>query len=705
MRRCFLLSLLIIIVVLVLMNKNEGATTFGSSVAVSATAGVTEDEPSIFVDSNGKIHAVWYQYISTTNRIRYSSSTDGINFASPVTVDSLSSANNVNPDIAVDSNDKIFVVWRSGSDIYISNSTDGSTWGTNILVDNSGGICSSPAIAIDKNNYIHVSWDDTRNGNYDIFYAKSIDNGSTFGGNKRVDDTGSGISDQRYPDIAVDSSDNIHIVWQDYRSGTTWDIYYAKSIDGGSSFGTNKKVDDSTSGAQDNPSIAVDVNNKIHVSWSDTRNGNYDIYYANSTTGASFNPNVPVSIGAQDVGNVSIGVEGTYIYVVWQDNRNANYDIYYKESLDGGISFTGETTVYSGANNQVKPTISVKGYRNVVWQDFRSDASGDIYFARNLNIPPNPPTLNLPENDTWVITSTPKFTWSFSDPDLGDSQSGYQVQIADNEGFTSPVYDSGEVTSSLQQHTTTSSISDGYWWWRVRTKDSGGVFGGWAKRYVKIDTSIPTTSAPTDSGLWITSKEITWSWSASVDSPSGISGYNISIGTTLGGSDIINDLWLGNITTYKYSYGVNGTTYYAKIRAKDNAGNLGSYGLSSDGITVDITIPEAYAPYPEGIYSPTSSVKFSWIGVSDYPSGIEGYYISIGNVPNGNDIVNELWVGNILSYTYSSGIDGKTYYAKIKAKDFAGNIGSYSDSSSGTTVDTTKPSKVVVLDDGLYTTS
>lgn len=55
------------------------------------------------------------------------------------------------------------------------------------------------------------------------------------------------------------------------------------------------------------------------------------------------------------------------------------------------------------------------------------------------------------------------------------------------------------------------------------------------------------------------------------------------------------------------------------------------------------------------------------------------------------------------SFTYT-GSHGQTYYAKIKAKDRAGNISLYSDSSGGIKIDLTPPSTPVVADDGKWTT-
>jgi len=62
--------------------------------------------------------------------------------------------------------------------------------------------------------------------------------------NMRIDDDSSS-NPQYYPAVATDGSGNVYAVWQDLRNGN-WDIYFAKSTDGGVTFGTNVRVDDDT---------------------------------------------------------------------------------------------------------------------------------------------------------------------------------------------------------------------------------------------------------------------------------------------------------------------------------------------------------------------------------------------------------------------------------------------------------------------------
>jgi len=82
------------------------------------------------------------------------------------------------------------------------------------------------------------------------------------------------------PEIAEDSSNNIHIVWEDdinWSSGK-YDIFYKKSTDGGVSWLASKRLI-WTSGYSKYPAITTDLMDSIYVVWEDDTPGNKEIYY------------------------------------------------------------------------------------------------------------------------------------------------------------------------------------------------------------------------------------------------------------------------------------------------------------------------------------------------------------------------------------------------------------------------------------------
>jgi len=328
-----------------------------------------------------------------------------ITFGANVRVDDTgtSTSEQQGPSLAVDTTGNIYTVWdddRGGgvghSDIYFAKSTDGGTsFGPNVRVDDTGtsdSWQSDTSVTVDATGNIYVVWYDRRNGNWDMYFAKSTNGGASFGPNVRVDNSGTSTSEQRHPSIAVDPNGNIYVVWYDKRNGN-WDIYFAKSTNGGVSFGPNVRVDDTgaSTSVQVYASVCTDANGRIYVVWIDNRNGNWDIYFARSTDGGvSFESNVQVDDGrayiqSQNIPSVAADPAGN-IYVVWHASLTGNWDIYFARSTDGGVSFGPNVRVDdTGASTSVQSFASIatdiNGNIYVVWYDKRNGNS-DIYFAK-----------------------------------------------------------------------------------------------------------------------------------------------------------------------------------------------------------------------------------------------------------------------------------------------------------------------------------
>jgi len=95
--------------------------------------------------------------------------------------------------------------------------------------------------------------------------------------------------------------------------------------------------------------------------------------------------------------------------------------------------------------------------------------------------------------------------------------------------------------------------------------------------------------------------------------------------------------------------------------------------------------PEAAAPFIAD-----TLVAFSWQRARDYSSGIGSYHLQADTTPGGNDLMDK-WIGKVLTHTIHAA-PGQCIYVRVQAQDRAGNIGPWSPSSDGVTVDMTPPS-------------
>jgi hypothetical protein len=95
--------------------------------------------------------------------------------------------------------------------------------------------------------------------------------------------------------------------------------------------------------------------------------------------------------------------------------------------------------------------------------------------------PPNPPILVSPEPASRFDPSRSlTFTWEFSDPDQDASQLALRFQLSDTYDFTSPIIDTGKVTSSSTQTTQTLPNTVALFYWRVKTWDNRDAEGEWS---------------------------------------------------------------------------------------------------------------------------------------------------------------------------------------------------------------------------------
>lgn len=112
------------------------------------------------------------------------------------------------------------------------------------------------------------------------------------------------------------------------------------------------------------------------------------------------------------------------------------------------------------------------------------------------------------------------------------------------------------------------------------TIDSAMINVDWT---VPIDPTV-ADGISTDIDTFYVNTEITANWSGASDPHSGIAHYEYAVGTTAGGTNIVN--WTSNGTATNVTHtGLNltyGTMYYVSVRTTDGAG-LTSSGVSSNG--------------------------------------------------------------------------------------------------------------------------
>jgi len=92
------------------------------------------------------------------------------------------------------------------------------------------------------------------------------------------------------------------------------------------------------------------------------------------------------------------------------------------------------------------PVSSTGGHQHTINSADTRPAYYEVVFICATNNPPDAPTLSLPSANARFNPSTlVSFSWSFNDPNPGDTQSAYRLQLDDDINFASPVIDTGKV--------------------------------------------------------------------------------------------------------------------------------------------------------------------------------------------------------------------------------------------------------------------
>ena len=168
-------------------------------------------------------------------------------------------------------------------------------------------------------------------------------------------------------------------------------------------------------------------------------------------------------------------------------------------------------------------------------------------------------------------------------------------------------------------------------------QDIAGNLSSISQQDVNVDWTAPANISVVNDGsgadisVTYNNNQLAANWSASSDTHSDISRYWYSIGTTPGGTDIVNftdNAWYDSVivTGLNLAYG---TVYYFTVKAENGAG-LFSGNTSSNGQTVTVPFNEPVASYT---YSATAVCQGNTINFSNNSTDATSYF---WNFPGGN---------------------------------------------------------------------
>jgi len=271
-------------------GSTDGGVTFRPEVVLNTAPGASySDRPRLAV-SGSRVYVAWKDNRSGSYDIHLNaSSDDGLAWLAPdvrveTGVEGASDSND--PEITAEG-ENVYVVWsdsRSGNaDIRLNRSSDGGlSWliaDVRIDTDPVGaGVSIRPQVRCAAGT-VYVAWVDTRDGNADIRFSRSLDAGRTWQDtDQRLDTDAPGAGTSEYVRLEI-GGPNIYVAWQDDRDSFN-DIRFTFSTDRGATFlASDLRCDTHTAGLADSvlPRLASD-GTSVYVLWADRRDGQSDVY-------------------------------------------------------------------------------------------------------------------------------------------------------------------------------------------------------------------------------------------------------------------------------------------------------------------------------------------------------------------------------------------------------------------------------------------
>jgi len=272
------------------------------------------------------------------------------------------------------------VSWHDDRDgnyeIYFTRiSAAGAKIGSDIRLTSDPADSFEPSLAWNGSEF-GVSWRDGRDGNYEIYFSLVSAAGAKTGSDLRVTSDANG---SWAPSLAWTGSE-FGISWNDTRDGND-EIYFARVSVAGAKIGSDIRVTSNMSQSF-NPSLSWS-GSEFWVSWEDYRDMNNEIYFARiSGAGAKIGSDLRVTSDASDSWTPSLSWTGSEFGISWEDNRDGNYEIYFARVSPAGSQIGSDLKVTNAVGNSRYSSLSWTGSEfGVSWQDDR-DGNWEIYFAR-----------------------------------------------------------------------------------------------------------------------------------------------------------------------------------------------------------------------------------------------------------------------------------------------------------------------------------
>jgi hypothetical protein len=343
--------------------------------------------PEVKTDGSGGVIAAWADYRNGeadifAERVDASGSVQWMAGGVPICT---ATNDQTYPDIASDGASGAIIAWSDyrnhKADIFAQrlNASGATVWTANgVALCTGAGDHSYPRMISDGAGGAIVIWEDTRNGNYDIYAQRLNASGAALWTLNGVPLCAAGGS-QGSPQIIADGAGGAIVTWEDLRSGEA-DIYAQRVNASGDLQWTANGVPLCTAVSdQDSPQIVSDDAGGAIVVWEDGRKGNDDIYaqrvHASGATLWQLDgvPTCTTSYYQSEARITPDGAGGAI--VAWRDERGRDAQIFAQRmnSAGGLLWAVAGVPLCSATGDKRDPQVTTDGTGGaiVAWTDYR----------------------------------------------------------------------------------------------------------------------------------------------------------------------------------------------------------------------------------------------------------------------------------------------------------------------------------------------
>ena len=352
-------------------------------------------------------------------------------------------------------------------------------------------------------------------------------------------------------------------------------------------------------------------------------------------------------LGDWDVGNITDMRDMLDLTALTRENYDNTLIAWSEQTLSNGVTLGAEGLPYCDAEEERQAIIDTYGWT----------ISDDV---RDCPIPECTLLTSPMGGDSDVPVNT-NITW-----EAAQYARGYRLTVGTTMGGNEVVDNETITNETSYEFASDFNTGDTVYVTLIPFNSEGDAVGPCTEESFTISTDPATTpDCTTLAQPTATTTDVPVTTDFSWNPISNADGYRITIGTTTGGNDILDNEDVGNVTDYELATELPEDTdiFVTLIPYNDQGDAIGcnEESFRTEFIPVPPSCTNLTSP-ADGDTDVPIDTNLSWAAMAN----ATGYLVNVGTTSGGIEVVNNVDVGNLLTYDIPSDLfEARTYYVTI----------------------------------------